>query len=503
MNFKIFFFLLSALAVAGCNNSSRNKSAGESEIKDEPKFQYTAYSKDFELFAEADPFVVGESANILSHFTRLESFKPLDSATVTVRLAAGGQEITQVLDKPTRKGIYSFDIVPSASGSGMLTFEIKTGDDEYLVEIPGITVYSNEELAHEAAEKVVTSSTNTIVFTKEQSWKIDFSTANPEVEPFGQVIKTTARIESAPGDEFMVSAKTNGIVSVGDGTFAEGMAVTTGQTVCTVTGSGLADNNSTVRFAEAKNNYEKARADYERSEKLAVNKIVSEKDLLAAKTSFDNAKVVYETLKNNFSTSGQAVTSPATGFVRQIFVRNGEYVEAGQPVFVVSRNRSLILRAEVQQKYTSMLSSITSANIHDITENKSFTLEQLNGRIVSYGRAANSDNYLIPVTLLIDNTGGFVPGSFVELYLTTKTSDQAMTVPVSSLLEEQGKYFVLIQKTPELFEKREVRIGATDGIKTEIVQGLAAAERVVTRGAVLVKLSQASGALDPHAGHVH
>jgi len=503
MNFKIFIFLLSALAVIGCNDSSRKKSAGEAEIKDEPKFQYTAYSKDFELFAEADPFVAGESANILSHFTLLGSFGPLESGTVTVRLTAGGQEITQSLDKPTRRGIYSFDIVPSVAGSGMLRFEVKTDGNEYFIEIPGITVYSSEEPAHEAAEKVVTSSTNTIVFTKEQSWKIDFSTASPVIEPFGQVIKTTARIESAPGDEFMVSAKTNGIVSVGSGTFAEGMAVTAGQTVCTVTGSGLADNNLSVRFAEARNNYEKAKADYERSEKLAVNKIVAEKDLLSAKTEYDNSRAVYESLKNNFSTSGQNVTSPATGFIRQIYVRNGEYVEAGQPVFVVSRNKSLILRAEVQQKYASMLSSLTSANIRDIADDKLYTLEQLNGKIVSYGRAANSDNYLIPVTLQIDNTGGFVPGSFVEVYLRTKTSDQAMTVPVSSLLEDQGKYFVLVQKTPELFEKREVRLGPTDGIKTEIVLGLAAGERVVTRGAVLVKLSQASGALDPHAGHVH
>ncbi len=503
MNFKIFFFLLSALAVTGCINANKKDTAGEAEIQDKPKFRYTAYSKDFELFAEADPFVAGESANILAHFTLLKSFGPLDSGTVSVRLTAGGQELTQILNNQIRRGIYSFDIVPSATGSGMLTFEIKTGDGAYSVEIPGITVYSNVETAHEAAKKDVSSSTNTIVFTKEQSWKIDFSTASPVIEPFGQVIKTTARIESAPGDEFIVSSKTNGIVTVGSGIFAEGMAVSAGQTVCTVTGSGLADNNSSVRFAEAKNNYDKARVDYERSAKLAVNKIVSEKDLLSAKTEYDNARAVYESLKNNFTTAGQNVTSPATGFVRQIFVRNGEYVEAGQPVFVISRNKSLILRAEVQQKYASMLSSITSANIRDIAEDMSFTLEQLNGKIVSYGRAANSDNYLIPVTLQVDNTEGFVPGAFVELYLKTKTSDQAMTVPGSSLLEEQGKYFVLVQITPELFEKREVRLGATDGIKTEIVHGLAATERVVTRGAVLVKLSQASGALDPHAGHVH
>lgn len=503
MNFKILFFLLSALAITGCGNVSKKGEASESVNHEEPKFQYTAYSKDFELFAEADPFIAGKSANILSHFTWLNSGKPLETGSVKINLTVNGNETVQTLDNQLRKGIYSFDIEPVAAGSGILTFEIRNGEGIFTVAVPDITVYSNENDARTAAEKVVLPTTNTIVFTKEQSWKIDFSTASPVIEPFGQVIKATARIESAPGDEFLVSAKTDGIVTLSSSTFTEGMSVSTGQSVCTVKGSGLADNNSSVRFTEAKNNYEKAKADYERSQKLSVNKIVSEKELLSSKNAFDNARAVYEALKDNFSTEGQNVTSPATGFVRQIFVRNGEYVESGKPILVVSRNKSLILRAEVRQKYASLLSSITSANIRDITEDKSFTLEQLNGKIVSYGRAANSDNYLIPVTLQIDNTEGFVPGAFVELYLKTTTNDKAMTVPVSSLLEEQGKFFVLVQVTPELFEKREVKTGVTDGIKAEIVQGLAATERIVTRGAILVKLSQASGALDPHAGHVH
>ena len=71
MNFKILFFLLAALAVTGCNNAGEKATAGEAEIQDEPKFKYTAYNTAFELFAEADPFVAGESDNILSHLTLL------------------------------------------------------------------------------------------------------------------------------------------------------------------------------------------------------------------------------------------------------------------------------------------------------------------------------------------------------------------------------------------------------------------------------------------------
>ena len=56
---------------------------------------------------------------------------------------------------------------------------------------------------------------------------------------------------------------------------------------------------------------------------------------------------------------------------------------------------------------------------------------------------------------------------------------------------------------PESFEKREVKIGKTDGTKTEILSGLKPTERIVTRGGILVKLASVSNSLDPHAGHVH
>ena len=70
-------------------------------------------------------------------------------------------------------------------------------------------------------------------------------------------------------------------------------------------------------------------------------------------------------------------------------------------------------------------------------------------------------------------------------------------------IEEQGSFFVFVQVTPELFEKREIKTGATDGISYEVISGLTDDERIVLKGAVLIKLSQATGTLDAHSGHVH
>lgn len=123
--------------------------------------------------------------------------------------------------------------------------------------------------------------------------------------------------------------------------------------------------------------------------------------------------------------------------------------------------------------------------------------------MVSYGKSVDANNPLLPVVFKVNNTIDLLPGSFVEMYIKTRNTQPAITVPSISIVEEMGNYFVYVQLTPEFFEKREVRIGQTDGKRTEIVSGLKEGERVVGKGAILVKLAQASGTLDAHSGHVH
>ena len=311
------------------------------------------------------------------------------------------------------------------------------------------------------------------------------------------------QVRSSESDEIIVAAKTNGILILSSENVLEGKSVTTGQVLFSISGSGLSENNLAVQFMEAQNNYEIAKSDYERKRELAKDKIVSEKELLIAKNKYDNAKVIYDNLNKNFNSSGQIIKSPMNGFVKHLFIQNGEYVETGQPIVKISQNKSLVLHADVQQKYASILGAINSANIRTLHDNQTYTLEQLNGKVLSYGKSTNSDNYLIPLNIQIDNKGDFISGGFVELYLKTQTNTRALTIPNTALMEEQGIYFVFVQITPELFEKREVRPGATDGLKTEILKGLSINERLVTKGAILIKLAQATGTLDAHSGHVH
>jgi len=499
----ILFLFLSMFLFVSCQNQSKNTDDAHDHAHDAVNLKYTAYNSAFEIFTEITPFAKGTSSGILAHITKLSDFKPLTKGTVTASLIVGTIGIRQKLDKPTRKGIYLFQLQPEFTGKGKLVFDIQTKDSTYSVTIPNIEVFADAHDAIHEAEEHTSDSPNAISFTKEQSWKVDFATGSPVIEPFGQSIKTTAHVQSAFTDETILTAKTSGIVTFQRNNLTEGVEIVSGKILLSISGEAFADNNPKVRLNEAKNNYEKAEADYKRKTELAKDKIVSEKALLESKNDFENAKIIYDNLKKNFSNGRQNVKSLNTGFIKHIYVTNRQYVEAGAPLISIAQNKNLFLKADVQQKYINALPYVTTANIRTTQDNKMYTLEELNGEIISFGKNVSDDNHMIPVTLQVENRNGIVPGSFVEVFLKTETNSKALTISNTALIEEQNNYSVLIQLTPESFEKREVKVGNSDGLKTEILSGIKATDRVVTRGAILVKLASVSNSIDPHAGHVH
>ncbi len=497
---KIFIALLAMLSLfQGCKSGQD----GHNHSHDDVFLFLTAYTDELEVFAEAEPFAVGQTSGIYAHFTWLSDFKPPEEATVTMSLIVGREGIRQTVETPVRKGIYAFSLQPVVAGQGQVVFDVKTPSGEYRINIPNVMVYDDAHDAIHAAEDMMLDDPNAIVFTKEQSWKVSFATDFPRKEAFGQVIKTTAQILPAQGDEILVTTRASGVVMFSAGTLLPGMEVASGRPLMSVSSRGMADNNMGLRLTEARNNYEKASADLKRAEELAADRIVSERDLLQARNDFENARAVYENLSRNFSQSGQTVSSPLAGIVKDLMVENGQYVEAGQPLFSVMQNRRLLLRAGVPLRYARDLIALETANISIPNHEQTFTLEQLGGKILSVGRAANPDNYLIPVLLEVNQTGDLLPGGFAELFLVARSQQEVVTISREALMEEQGTYYVFVQLTPEMFAKREVTIGVTDGLRIEIRQGLEPTDRVVTKGAIWVKLAESSAALDPHAGHVH
>ncbi len=337
-----------------------------------------------------------------------------------------------------------------------------------------------------------------IFFSAEQAARTDFAVETVEPGTFCEVIRTSGQILPAQGDEVTLVAPVSGIVSLGETRLTDGGAVKASQRLFYISSKNIASGDLVAKSTAA---YRKARADYERAEQLLADRIVSQKEFDQIRLAYEQAKAEYDALAPAESAKGVAVSTPISGYVTSLSVGEGDYVETGQPLATISQTRRLMLRAELSQRYYNRLKGVRSANFTVPYDNKTYELGQLGGRLLSVGKASATGSALIPVTFEFDNNGAVVPGSYVEVYLLGAPVADAITLPLSALTEQQGLYYVYVQICDEEFERREVTPGADDGERVMILKGLEAGERVVTRGAVQVRMASASGTI-PH-GHSH
>ena len=324
--------------------------------------------------------------------------------------------------------------------------------------------------------------------------------ASEVIQPktFRQVIKTSGEVQAAQGAESVVVANVAGVVSF-QRAVTEGMQVGKGATIMTISASKLQDGDPAERARIA---YESAKSDFDRASRLVESQIVSQKEFNAIKEKFENARLAYEALAKNQTKGGVAVAAPIGGYIKNLLVKEGDYVAVGQPLATVTQNNRLFLRADVSERYYKYLNGISSANFKTPYDNQVYELEALNGKLLSVGKAAGSGSYYVPVTFSFDNKGDIIPGSFVEIFLLSQQQENALVLPVEALTEEQGLYFVYLQNCEESYKKQEVKIGASNGVEVQILDGIHPGDKVVVKGAYHVKLASAGNALPAHS-HEH
>ncbi|MGP1536315.1 efflux RND transporter periplasmic adaptor subunit [Bacteroides heparinolyticus] len=359
--------------------------------------------------------------------------------------------------------------------------------------------HAHKDCNHEHEEqKNNDDGSDEIIFppAKAQAAGIVVSTVEPGV--FHQVIRAGGQVLAARGDESMVVAPVAGIVSF-KGKVIEGMDVSKGTALAILSSKGMSDGDPVQKVRVA---YEASKKEYERMKALVDNKIVSEKEFTQAEQTYQNARISYESVAKNHSAGGQTVVAPIGGYVKDLLVKEGDYVAIGQPLASITQNRRLFLRADVSEKYYPYLRTIGSANFCTPYNNKVYALKDLGGRILSYGKASGENGYYVPVTFEFDNKGDIIPGSYVEVFLLSSPMENVITLPHSALTEEQGSFFVYLQLDEEGYRKQLVTLGADNGEYVQILSGVKAGDRVVTQGAYLVKLASAANAIPAHS-HEH
>ena len=323
-----------------------------------------------------------------------------------------------------------------------------------------------------------------------------------EVKPgtFHGVIHTSGKVMSASCDETTVVATISGRVQYKNHV-SEGLKVSAGTTLFSITSVGMqtAEGDPVQR---ARIDYERAERNYTRAKILIKDKIISEKDFAVAKAEYEAAKLTYNGMKRTRSEGGVVVTAPRGGYVKQCLVNGGEYVEAGQPLAIITQNKHLYLRAEIPERRFNELNKIRGAKFRTSYSKRLYDIAEMGGHIQSYGRSAEVNNSYLPVIFEFNNTGDVVQGSYAEIYLITQDRSNVITLPLTALTEEQGIHFVYVQIDAEGYRKQEVTLGESDGERVEILTGVKQGDRVVTKGAVQVRLASAANAIPAH-NHNH
>lgn len=334
-------------------------------------------------------------------------------------------------------------------------------------------------------------------FTHAQAEEVNLQMETVRLAPFQSVFHTGGKILTSQNSEQTVVATSSGVVSFTKASVAEGSSIHSGEELISISSDRLQDGDPVKK---AKVEFESAQQDYLRAEKLIDSKIISEKEFNQIRTRYETAKAAYQGQANNFSNKGISVKSSASGYLKQWLVENGQYVNVGDPIAIVAQDSRLRLQADVPESYFKHLKNVQDADFRTAYENITYRISELNGKLLSFGKSVSEGSAYLPVVFEFDNTGELVPGSFTDVYLLGGIRNNVLSVPLSSVVEEQGLYFVFVRLEEEMFKKVLVSLGQSDGRRVEIRKGIEPGDEVVTHGTYSVKLAAAGKAIP---GHTH
>lgn len=362
-----------------------------------------------------------------------------------------------------------------------------------------------EEHAHETHQEEIHSDEHSehahsdeIVIDTHKAEESGIAVMDIHKSQFSGIIKTTGEILPTRENEVTAVSNVSGTVSFIN-PLLEGTELREGHPVLTINSSKMEGGNISEK---AKINFEIAQKEFNRIKNLYNDKLITEKEYNDARQTFEEARINYEAVGNNFTEKGQKIESPSSGFVKSCLVKEGDFVQAGQPLFIIARDKYLYLKAEIPGKYYNQLNKITGANFRMPYSENIYDIADLKGEIVSRGKSSGNDSFYIPVTFRFSNSGDIVSGSYAEVFLKTNETKEQIVLPLTAITEEQGTYFVYKQIDPTCYKKAEVQLGISDGKNIEILSGVTDGEKVVVKGAYQVKLASAVSSIPAHS-HEH
>jgi RND family efflux transporter MFP subunit len=496
---KYLCLLSSLLVLAACHHHHDHEGHHHGEDLP-PLISYTLQQGNIEAFVELLPPIVGQEQSIEIILSQLQPLQPL-AAKVQVQV----NKQTSIPLNSSSQGVYSTALLPQDTLPQQLTFWVATDSQQLQFELPPLPVATTaanaKQTIYPQKDKV-----GNIAFGPAQMWNSDFVLSQAQQRAIGQIIHTSGSIEPANSNLITMVAGRDGVVSLRKKNLTSGTAVQAGELLFSVAGRGIVSDNLEMNFVKAQSNLKRQEANIGRKRQLLAEQIIGQKEFDESLNDYQVAEAEYNNIKKVFSKGSRRhlVTAPTKGFLAQVGVHEGEFVQAGQQLATLLQTNRLQVRVDVSPRYGSLLPLVVDANFINPYSNKAYSLASLEGSILSFGKmTSHEEGHYLPLYFEINNHPDLLPGTLIEVYLSTKANTSQLCIPKSAVLEEMGSQVVFVRRSGGSYDKQVVQLGATDGNYVEVLHGLSEGDYVVSQGALRIKVASMTGTVDPHAGHNH
>lgn len=515
MRSSYILILIAGLSLVSCRPSGQTETAAPAKAaQEEPhKEAVTHWTTRTELFLEYPTLVAGTSSRFAVHLTSLETFKPQKSGKVEVVLkAAGGSEQRFSSDGPSRPGIFGVDVDPKQTGKYEMSIVLSSTDVSDRHDLGSVQVYSD---AKSATHQDEAAKEETMPFLKEQQWALDFATELTKERPAREVMRVPAEISPRVGGEAEVAVPFNGRLATSSMP-GIGAAVEKGQVLATIIpptsnpselpALDLAKTEAEAALALARK--ERGRAERllnagagpaRRVDEARFAEQTAEARVTAANARLQQYQASREAAGDQPASRPFLLRAPISGLITESHAPSGSNVEVGAILFKIVDPSIVYVSAIVPE---SELPRITQFRDAELEMPGRETTRRLN-RLVSVGRLVDPGSRTFRVIFEAPNQDGQLAiNQTAFARLLGPAGKRQSAVPVSAVVDDGGRPVVFVQLAGEAFARRPIRTGLVEGNYVQVLDGVKPGERVVSRGAYLIRLSALSSQIPAH-GHVH
>jgi RND family efflux transporter MFP subunit len=261
---------------------------------------------------------------------------------------------------------------------------------------------------------------------------------------------------------------------------------------------------------------EQAKLLYERTKRLVAEEAKSPRELQEAEFGLKSAQAAHEaaaalqgTYKKSSSNSKTEesrldlasieVRSPIAGTVGHVGLNLGELITPDQVLFTVLNPDSVWIETQVPEARLTRLQEKPGAwLLSNKPDDKPLPLI-----FVYLGMQIDPGTRSVPMVFEADNANRSLRiGQTVSLAVLSSRVEKGIAIPNSAVVEEDGKPIAFVQVSGETFEKRDLVLGIQGNGFVQVIEGLKAGERVISKGAYAVRLASVSSVIPAH-GHAH